>query len=220
MSEVHTLITGYRPQLHDGMRQTWQTLISESVESYLTLGFPKGTLVINDLGPAPILSNHLQEEFRIVTPRSAPQGALATACLGIGDVSDQDVLLLGAGDTKVFDEFSQVANEFVRGSEAALVTVFENPDPERNWSYAHLDHDSSPLMFTESIRPTNLATTGHFFFRSREVFLGAARWCFKNHAMYAGTYFSSAALNHLIATGEEVAVRKVSREAFDKRYLD
>lgn len=220
MNEVHALLTGYRPQLSVELSETWQKLISESVQSYLDLGFSKGTLVCNDFSSTLGISNQFQKDFRVVTPRGEPQGALATACLGLGGVADQDVLLVGAGDTKVFDEIYQVAQEFVRGTEAALVTVFENPDAGRNWSYAHMDNDFKPLIFTESVRPSNLATTGHFFFRSREVFLGAARWCFKNHAKREGTYFSSAALNHLIATGEEVSVRLVSGEAFIKRYLN
>jgi hypothetical protein len=93
------------------------------------------------------------------------------------------------------------------------VMCFESSQPR--WSYAKLGANKLDVLeISEKKVISEFATVGCFFFRSVRMFLEAAEWCLVNNANTHGDFFTSMALNHLVASGKTVEARVVDTEQY------
>lgn len=149
-------------------------------------------------------------EFVTVSPRV--QGALATAVLATENVPLLSPLVITAGDSEIHGGISSQIREFIDlGSDAGTI-VFPSANPR--WSYLSLDDKGVVNQVAEKSVVGPYATTGVFFFKSCEVFLKSATWCFLNAATVKGQYYVATALNQIIAEGLQVDYKLINRDSY------
>ena len=213
--QTHVVLTGYNPALSPTEVESWARIVSESAKAFGNF-CDSVTLVTNHSVSRFEHVTMLESNIEVCYLKGPPQGALATACIGVEKVRESSSLIIAPGDTIVTDEFLRATEGFYASSSLAGVTVFSNPPAGRNWSYVHKAESGSVTLVSESTKPTENATSGHFYFENKRIFLEAATWCFRNHAQTSGQYYTSGALNYLISTGERIQLVQVNESQFFK----
>ena len=147
-------------------------------------------------------------------PGDGYRGALVSAIVAAGSIPIDSQLVICAGDSEVVGggihtELQSFSDNGVDGG----VICFESSQPR--WSYAKLSANKLDVLeISEKKVISNFATVGCFFFGSVKMFLEAAEWCLVNNANTNGNFFTSMALNHLVASGRKVEARVVDTEQY------
>lgn len=217
VTSLHVVLTGYKDALKPEEVEQWANLFVEVSNSYLGL-FNRITLVVNKAFEVEDAMRDLENNVEVIYLDRSPLGALATACIGLENVGQETPVLVAPADTLAHPTFLDKITRLELNQRSVCVAGFEGPSAGRNWSYIHLDDDGEVLLITESVNPTNVATSGHFVFGSRHLLLEAAQWCFVNQATTAGLYYCSSALNYAISEGLPVSVLQLANTDFTKVY--
>jgi hypothetical protein len=146
-------------------------------------------------------------------PGNGYQGALVSAIVAAGALPGTSELVICAGDSEVeggvHEELLSFSNRGVDGG----VVCFESSKPR--WSYAKLQANKLDVLeISEKKVISNFATVGCFYFSSVDKFLEAAEWCLVKNASTNGYFFTSMALNHLVASGKKVESRVVDANRY------
>lgn len=218
MIKAELILTAFKSGISsEGLKQDWSEQISRTLESWSRPEISRIGLVTNGLvsGADSVRKHKLLKTLEL---EIAPQGALATAVLGLGLLQERsETLIVAAGDTEVFDEVFFHVDAFAKSGMKAGVLVCTSSDDSRDWSFAHVDESSGELIqVTEREQPTPLKTAGVFLFSDSKTFLDAAEWCFLNHISHEDSFYTSSTINFLLSKGQAVYVGKVSQLAFRK----
>lgn len=151
-------------------------------------------------------------EANFLRVSSRVQGALVTAVLATAGIAADAPLVIAAGDSEVVGGIDELIQFFVDSDSEAGTIVFPSSNPR--WSYISLDHQGLVNQVAEKTVIGPFATTGVFYFKSCEIFLKSATWCFLNNATSNGKYYVSTALNLLISEGMRVDHREISRDRY------
>ena len=218
MNKSALILTAYKSGLGSKeLEEGWSQQVSRTLKSWTRPEISRISLVTNrlvNLGN-PVTTH---EQLRTLELESAPQGALATAVMGLGLLEDwTGTLIVAAGDTEVFDEVLCHLDAFAKSGMKAGVLVCSSSDDSRDWSFAHVDETSEELIqVTEREEPTPLKTAGVFLFSDPKTFFDAAEWCFLNHISHGDFFYTSSTINYLLSKGQSVYLGRVSQGAFRK----
>ncbi len=158
--------------------------------------------VLSDLRPKP----------QIKTVPAEAEGALASAVLVAGTLDLSEPLIIAAGDSEVRGGIEAVLATFLASEAEASTVVFRSTEPR--WSYLSVTDDGTVSHVAEKKVVGPYATTGVFMYRSVELFLQAAAWCFTVNARVDGRFYVSTTLNHLIYRGLPVRFDEIPRSAY------
>lgn len=146
-------------------------------------------------------------------PGKGYQGALVSAIVAAGLLPGTSQLVICAGDSEVEGGVHQELLSFSDQGVDGGVVCFESS--QSRWSYAKLRGNKLDVLeLSEKKVISNFATVGCFYFSSVDKFLEAAEWCLVNNASTNGHFFTSMALNHLVAAGQKVEARVVETNRY------
>lgn len=152
----------------------------------------------------------VQVRSSVVAP-TASQGALVSALFGADGLEANLPLLISPGDAFLKGHFETHLESMV-GEFDALTISFRSTNPR--WSFIEVSSDDYVAEVAEKRVISELATTGHFYFKRTSDFLQAAEWVLVNNAKTDGRFFVSTALNFLVSEGLKVRHREISRNEY------
>jgi dTDP-glucose pyrophosphorylase len=161
--------------------------------------------------PSRPLAQDLDEVRKVVLAPSASQGALVSALLGLEDLDPHLPLLISPGDAYLAEHFEAHLDALGSNSDAFTLS-FRSSNPR--WSYIELASGDKIVEVAEKKVISDLATTGHFYFRRTADFLAAAEWVLVNNAKVSERFFVSTALNFLVSEGMFVTHREIDRNGY------
>ena len=144
----------------------------------------------------------LKSQIEVINPIHVTAGAIASALLPYDRIEDSCAIALLPTNSLVRQEsLSEFMEVMVESDFEAAVLLFESDNP--NFSYVRM-FDSKIIEFVEKRVVGNLATTGVFFFRNKEVLLECARWTFVNNQITNNQYYVAPSLNHILTSGRSI----------------
>jgi dTDP-glucose pyrophosphorylase len=191
------------------------TVLAQAIRSYAAC--PENAVVAINKDEAddwPIASM-LDLEFPGIQISKVPgsaKGALISALMSAANLDEDEPVVIAAGDSFIRGGIQSHVRNFERMGASAATIVFRSQNPR--WSYLATDNSGQVIQVAEKQVIGPLATTGVFFFRRSSDFLQAAQWCLVNSAHRNGTYYVSAALNHLLAAGHKISFAEISRHEY------
>lgn len=165
----------------------------------------------NSAFPSRYLADSLVQVRNSIVAPSASQGALVSALFGMDGLDGDLPLLIAPGDAFLKKHFTTYIDS-ITGDFDALTLSFRSSNPR--WSFIEVSSDDQVAEVAEKKVISDLATTGHFYFRRASDFLEAAEWVLVNNAKADGRFFVSTALNFLVSEGMKVRHREIGRSEY------
>ncbi len=142
------------------------------------------------------------DEITIVRPQGPTRGALATAMLTVDFMStNTPIVLITTNSHLENDVFFAFLEQMIQADFSAGTICVRSDNPK--FSYIRV-HDGKVIEVIEKKVVGNLATTGIFFFRTREILVESARWAFVNNQTTNSSFYIAPCLNYAISKGLEI----------------
>lgn len=146
------------------------------------------------------------KHIKFVEVRNQTQGALATSGLCLDEISDGLPIVISAVDGICPDLIPSFLNKMKFDESDGGAIVFESLN--HNYSYVRMG-SSMPIEFVEKKRVSNLASSGIYFFLTKELLVESIVWSILNQNSLDQTYYFSGAMNKLIYEDKRVSLFKV-----------
>jgi hypothetical protein len=169
-----------------------------------------------------LVSNRSSSELRdiksshgitIVKPQGSTRGALATAMLTVDFMSASiPIVLIPTNSHLEKNVFFAFLEQMIQAEYSAGTMCVRSDNPR--FSYIRV-HDGKVIEVIEKKVVGNLATTGIFFFRTREILVESAKWAFVNNQTTNSSFYIAPCLNYAVSKGLEIGYHV----AEDKDYV-
>lgn len=142
------------------------------------------------------------QEITVVKPQASTRGALATAMLAIDYMSEINPIVLIPTNSHLKKEvFFDFVDQMIQDQKTAGTMCVRSTNPL--FSYIRV-FDEKVIEVVEKKVVSNLATTGIFFFRNRNILLESAKWSFVNNQTTNSNFFIAPCLNYAISKGFDI----------------
>jgi hypothetical protein len=173
---------------------------------------PNSILVTNRASPE-LQSLGATNGMTIVKPQGPTRGALATAMLTVDFMSaNSPIVLIPTNSHLEKDVFFAFLEQMIRADYSAGTMCVRSNNPR--FSYIRV-HDGKVIEVIEKKVVGDLATTGIFFFRTRDILVESAKWAFVNNQTTNSSFYIAPCLNYAISKGFDIGYH----EAEDKDYV-
>jgi hypothetical protein len=155
---------------------------------------------------------HSKDEIQLINPLGPTRGALASSLLPIDLLNDFDPVVLvptnSVTNSETLELFLKTMDE---SSVAAGIMLIESTDP--HYSYARV-YQGKVIEIIEKVIVGNLATTGIYFFRDKQILKECARWAFVNNQSTNGKFYIAPSLNYVLSIGAEIGYQIVDSSGY------
>ncbi len=173
---------------------------------------PNSILVTNRASPE-LKSLGVTNGMTIVKPQGPTRGALATAMLTVDFMSaNNPIVLIPTNSHLEKGVFFAFLEQMIRADYSAGTMCVRSDNPR--FSYIRV-HGGKVIEVIEKKVVGDLATTGIFFFRTREILIESAKWAFVNNQSTNSSFYIAPCLNYAISKGLDIGYH----EAEDKHYV-
>ena len=153
-----------------------------------------------------------QAKIEIINPVQETAGAIASALLAYDQIDDSTaVVLLPTNSLVAHERLLGFVQAMTASEHEAGVLLVESQNP--NFSYVRMI-DTKIIEFVEKEVVGNLATTGVFFFRTKQVLLECARWAFVNNQSTNNKYYVAPSLNHFLTSGRSIGYQVLAESEY------
>jgi hypothetical protein len=151
--------------------------------------------------------------IKVVKPDGPTRGALATAMLTVDFMSaNSPIVLIPTNSHLEKDVFFAFLEQMTQADYSAGTMCVRSNNPR--FSYIRV-HDGKVIEVIEKKVVGDLATTGIFFFRTRDILVESAKWAFVNNQTTNSSFYIAPCLNYAISKGLDIGYH----EAEDKDYV-
>jgi hypothetical protein len=155
---------------------------------------------------------HSKDAIQLINPLGPTRGALASSLLPIDLLNDFDPVVLvptnSVTNSEILELFLKTMNV---SAVAAGVILIESTDP--HYSYARV-YQGKVIEIIEKVIVGNLATTGIYFFRDKQILKECARWAFVNNQSTNGKFYIAPSLNYVLSIGAEIGYQIVDSSGY------
>ena len=171
------------------------------------------SVLVSNRPPSELNDIDFSNEIVIVKPQGPTRGALATAMLTVDFMSaDNPIVLIPTNSHLKKSVFFAFLEQMIQAEYSAGTMCVRSDNPR--FSYIRV-HDGKVIEVIEKKVVGNLATTGIFFFRTREILVESAQWAFVNNQTTNSSFYIAPCLNYAIGKGLEIGYHV----AEDKDYV-
>ncbi len=141
-------------------------------------------------------------EITIVKPQGPTRGALATAMLTVDFMlANIPIVLIPTNSHVEKNVFFAFLEQMIQAEYSAGTMCVRSDNPR--FSYIRV-HGGKVIEVIEKKVVGNLATTGIFLFRTREILVESAQWAFVNNQTTNSSFYIAPCLNYAISKGLEI----------------
>ena len=155
---------------------------------------------------------HSGDVVEVINPKGPTRGALASALLPIDLLNDSDPIVLVPTNSVTDSESLEVFLKSMGDSTvAAGIMLIDSTDP--HYSYARV-YEGRVIEIIEKVIVGNLATTGIYFFRNKQILKECARWAFVNNQSTDNKFYIAPSLNYVLSAGDEIGYQIVDSSTY------
>jgi dTDP-glucose pyrophosphorylase len=155
---------------------------------------------------------HTEDAIKVINPIGSTRGALASALLPIELLNGFDPIVLVPTNSVTNSAALELFLETMNASRvAAGIMLIESTDP--HYSYARV-YQGRVIEIIEKVIVGNLATTGIYYFRDKQILKECARWAFVNNQSTDGKFYIAPSLNYVLSVGDEIGYQIVDSSSY------
>ena len=141
----------------------------------------------------------LSDDFTTIKPNGLTRGALATALLTVDFMSkNQPIVLLPTNSHLKREVFFSFLEQMIQNDNSAGTMCVRSSDPR--FSYIRV-FAGKVIEVVEKRVVGELATTGIFFFKNKDILVESAKWSFVNNQSTNLNFYIAPCLNYAISKG-------------------
>lgn len=154
----------------------------------------------------------LMPEAVVVTVPGLTAGAACTALMAIDHVDNGEPLLIANGDAVLDADITQIVAGFhQRGLDGGIV-AFRSAHPR--WSHVRVDEEGLVVEAAEKKPISDLATSGHYYFREGRSFVSAVQESIRKDAHVNNAFFVCPCYNELVLARKRIGVHEIPAQAY------
>lgn len=154
----------------------------------------------------------LKTNQKVVKIPSPTQGALCTAMLCVGEIDNDDELLIINGNELLDIDFSTIISEFRERKIDAGVVVFKSVHPR--YSYVKLSEKLNVVEASEKNPISNFATAGFYWFKKGKYFVEAAKSSIRKDARVNNNFYICPTFNEMILKDYVIGIHEISERKY------
>jgi len=171
------------------------------------------SILVSNRPSSELVDFDFSEHIVIVKPQGPTRGALATAMLTVDFMSASiPIVLIPTNSHLEKNVFFAFLEQMIQAEHSAGTMCVRSDNPR--FSYIRV-HGGKVIEVIEKKVVGNLATTGIFFFRTREILVESAKWAFVNNQTTNSSFYIAPCLNYAISKGLDIGYHV----AEDKDYV-
>ncbi len=148
----------------------------------------------------------------IAKPQGLTRGALATALLTVDFMSTDEAIVLVPTNSHLKKEvFFDFIDQMIKDKKSAGTMCVRSRNPL--FSYIRVFNEKV-IEVVEKRVVGDLATTGIFFFRDREILVESAKWSFVNNQTTNLNFYIAPCLNYAISKGLDIGYHVAEDEEY------
>lgn len=150
---------------------------------------------------------NISSKVKIIKPNAPTRGALATALLAIDLIpSEKAIVLIPTNSHLKNESLIEFLQKMISGNYSAGTVCVRSTNP--NYSYIRVFNGKIIEVIEKKIFG-ELATTGIFYFSSKNIFVESARWAFVNNQTTNSIFYIAPCLNFAICKGFDIGYHVV-----------
>lgn len=151
--------------------------------------------------------------MKIIELKTPTRGALISLAMCLEAIDKDTPIIVAAGDSISKLDVKAFISKMDQGNyDAGLVAVkSHNPD----YSYIR-KIENSVIEVAEKKMISNLATTGIYYFRERELLVNSIEWVIANKLTTNDNYYLSTAINYLISTDAKIGIVEIKEVDYER----
>ena len=155
----------------------------------------------------------LKPDSTIIVVKTQTQGQLCSCLLAIGQIDNNEPLLIVNGDQYIFGDIGNIMKNFADKKADGGVVTFTSVHPK--WSYALIGKDNETVMETsEKIPISRDACAGMFYYKKGSDFVEASKSVIRKDTSINGRYYVSSTYNEMLLLGRKVVAHRLKNENF------
>lgn len=160
------------------------------------------SILVSNRSPSELKDVGLSSGNTIVKPQGPTRGALATALLTIDFMSVSNPIVLIPTNSHLKQEvFFDFLNQMIQDKKSAGTMCVRSNNPL--FSYIRV-FEEKVIEVVEKRVVGDLATTGIFYFKDRDILVESAKWAFVNNQTTNSKFYIAPCLNYAISKGLDI----------------
>jgi len=156
----------------------------------------------------------LDSECNIMFTNGATAGAAATCLLAQDYYSNDDELIIVAGDQIIHSDLNIAINAFRKRNLDGGILTFKSVHPK--WSYVQTNDQDLVTLVQEKQVISDKATAGLFYFKHGKYFSHAAKETIKKRDHLNGVYYVSNVFNQMILSQLKIGTYTIDKSDYTK----
>ena len=148
----------------------------------------------------------------LISAPALTAGAACTALLAIDHIDNDEPLLIVNGDIVVDADLTAIVSGFAQRELDGGILVFRSAHPR--WSHVRCDAEGYVVEAAEKRPISDLATTGHYWFRRGRDFVRAAMASIRKDAHVNHAFFVCPCYNELVLDHKRIGVHEIATGAY------
>ena len=148
----------------------------------------------------------------VISIAKQTRGAICTALLAVGNINNNDELILMGVDDFVSESTLKIVNGFRKKSADAGTVSFTSVHPR--YSFAKTDDTGDVVQVEEKLPISKNALVSFYYFRKGTDFVDCAMDVIRKDNPVNNAFYISQTLNEMILRQKKIVMHKISNDAF------
>ena len=170
------------------------------------------SIIVTHRSPKQLKLLGLDADIKIVNPPGFTRGALATALLTVDFMSeDLPIVLLPTNSHLESEVFFSFVSQMIQSDNSAGTVCVRSNNPI--YSYIRV-FEGKVIEVVEKRVVGDLATTGIFFLKSKNILVESANWSFVNNQSTNRDFYIAPCLNYALSKGLSIGYHVAESEEY------
>jgi hypothetical protein len=153
------------------------------------------------------------KKIKIISISADTKGALTSLAFSLDHIDNEIPVVIFPTNSQVDVDISKFVESMKAEKCDAGVICFQSNDP--NYSYIRVK-EGKIIEFKEQEIVGDLATTGIFYFKSKNEIVKCLEWCLINNINTNGIYYLAPSLNYFVCNDMNIGLKTIPKENYHR----
>ena len=161
--------------------------------------------LVKEIDPGP--------HVKVVELKTQTKGALISLAMCLSEIEFNQPLIIAAGDAISKVDTEDFLTKMIKSDFDAGIIAVKSKNP----SYSYIRTlEESVIEVVEKRVISDLATTGVYYFKEKNLLVESIEWVISNHLTMNNSYYLSTAINYLISINARIGILEILERDYER----